>query len=88
MKLLTAESRQPAPLTAGALSQLLTVPHWQVVLVVWFLHPTWAQPFTTPGEEEQHGAGLLSSEAGGSTGVCRVQEEVSSRELPFSFCSS
>lgn len=62
MKLLTGEGRQPVPLTAGALSQLLTVPHWQVVLAVWFLHPTWAQPFTTPGEGERHGAGLLSKQ--------------------------
>lgn len=35
----------------GALRQLLTAPHWQVVLAGWFLHPAWDQPFTTPGEE-------------------------------------
>lgn len=57
-RLMAHGSEQPVPLTAGAvflqygaLRQLLTTPHWQVVLAGWFLHPAWDQPFTTPGEE-------------------------------------
>lgn len=40
-------------LQRGALSQHLAASHWHVVRAVWLLHPTWVQPFTTPGKGEK-----------------------------------
>lgn len=43
--------------SSGALRQLLTAPHWQILLAVWLQQPAWVQPFIMPGEVRIAGSG-------------------------------